>query len=644
MLRLRFGSIVPPGGVNLAYIPVPPATPSTHLSLADYSIDIPENVANTFGTEDEVDVGASEAVETDEIVLSNRSILSRNVTRPVKLFYRIALQYPVVDDEASVLDLDAAREIIRKHLTILDGENNATTDLGWDLTVDAAGPSPATFLVTLYTDRIGTRGQTFKVRYHALINSQRSPNRREVLNPTQILSAGVEYTLVDDGANGFLITGLSTTHYGPAIGLFKDTGGPASVTVTGLVLDFGGGITVGLQVGGAFRPVKDVVADVNAANVAVTAVALSDAARADLAIGVFTLATTGTALRLRTQAHIRYTDLFRVRPMVPAANNPREPWYPRISKGAFCRFTGARTLRYQVRDFEYQAFSTVRGAPFKEAVFEEPVLLDSQRAQVSKFPIRAAIDVRLFVDGIEDNTLIDQIDLANGILFLTRSIGANTDLRVSYVYEALSYVYQGVNLNPTLRHNPDLLGKYIGVYLIPHKIFSGSGTDTFERTIYHTVRDTAEAIRTFVTAQVLSDGSSAEALLLGIYHVVQTELPEDLDVFDTRTPGGGLREGLIPDDVDEPEARFYGDVGGHWDGEPFPDAGTLLIQIPEGLPGTGQADQRLTLYDSLGTTGTIDPSAWVNPTGLLTEEEIVAEVRRHTDAGALAILDFYQDA
>lgn len=640
MLRLRFGAIVPPGAANLAHIDVPPATPDTHLSLSDYSFDIPENVANTFGTEDEIEL-TLETAETNEIVLSNRSILSRNVKRPIKLFYQVALQFPVVDEEASPGDLNAAREIIRKHLTLLDGANRATTDLQWDITVDAAGPAPNTFLVTVYTDRVGTRNQTFKIRYHAWVAGARSPNRREVLNPTPILAEGVDYTLVDDGANGFRITGLAAADRGPAIGLFRDAGGPASVTVSGTNIDFGGGVTVGLLVSGSFRPVKDVVADINAALVAVTATVLSEAAEADLATGVIALATTGTVLRLRNQAHIRYTDLYRIRPLKPSANNPLEAWYPRVSRGAFCRRVGTTTLRYEARDFDYQVFSTSAGVPYKDAVLEEPIFIDSQRAAVNHAPIRSASDVRVFIDGIEDTTAVDQVDLANGIIFFRRTVGTNLDVRISYIYEARSYVYQGVNLNPTLRHNPDIVGKFVGVFMIPHKII-GTTTETFERTIFHTVRDTVTEIQSLVAAQVLSSGKSAHAVLLGIYQITQTEEPRDVTIVDTRTPGGGLRHDLRPEDVLEPEARFYADVGGHFDGEPFPDAGTVIIEMPEGIPGTA-ADLRHTLFDSVGRTGVIDVSAWIDPSGVLDEEMLLAEIRRHTDAGAFVIQDFYAE-
>jgi len=644
MLRLRYGATVPPGAVNLGYVSISPATPQTHLNLSDFSVDIPENIANVFGTDTEIDL-STETAETDEFVLSNRSVLSRNVRRPSALFYQVTLSQFVVEETATPGDLEAARAAIQKHLVILDGAFRATTDLQWDLTVDATGPVDNSYTVTLYTDRIGTRGQSFVVRYHAVdTNGTRTPNYREVLNPSPSLTAGTQYTVTDDGDNGFTINNVAASTMGPAIGLFLDPTGPATATVSATAIDFGGGDSVGLQVSGVYRSVEEVVADINAANIAVTAVALSRSPTADLAVGTYTLTSTGTVIRLRNQVHLRYTDLFRVRPQLPAANNPREPWYPQVSTGSFRRFVASsgRTLIYRIRDFAYQAFSTTAGSPYKAAVFETPTPIDARRLQVRHAPIRAASDVTVLVDGLPNTTLVDQVDLANGVLFLTRAVGPNIDLRVSYLYEARTFVYRGVNCNPTLKQSPDLLGKYIGVYLLPYQIIEGAVTSTFERTVFHLVRNTAQEIIDLVPALTLIDGSSAEALLLGIYHVVQTEVPETLPLIDTRTPGGGLRSDLTPEDVAEEEARFYSDVGGHWDGEPFPDAGTLIVEIPNTIPGTGQAETHHTNFDSMGVTGVLDLTGWVNPTGLLTTDQIHSRITRHPEGGAFVIEDLYQ--
>jgi hypothetical protein len=613
------------------------------LVLSDFSVDIPENVANVFGTDTEIDL-STETAETDEFLLSNRSVVSRNVRRPRALFYQVTLSQFVVEETATPGDLEAVRAAIQKHLVILDGTFRATTDLQWDLTVDTVGPVANSYTVTLYTDRIGTRGQSFVVRYHAVDSAgTRTPNYQEVLNPTPSLTAGTQYLVTDDGANGFEISNVTADNMGPAIGLFLDPTGPATAVVTATAIDFGGGYSVGLQVSGAYRSVEEVVADINAANIAVVAVALSRSPQADLAVGTYTLSSTGVVIRLRNQVHLRYTDLFRIRPQLPAANNPREPWYPQVSTGSFRRFiaSSSRTLIYKIRDFDYQAFSTEAGSPYKAAVFETPTPIDARRLQVQHAPIRAVSDVTLLVDGLADTTLLDQVDLANGVLFLSRSVGPNIDLRVSYIYEARTFVYRGVNCNPTLKQSPDLLGKYIGIYLLPNQIIEGAATTTFERTLFHVTRNTAQEIIELVPALTLVDGTSAEALLLGIYHVVQTEVPEDLPLIDTRTPGGGLRSDLMPEDVDEKEARFYADVGGHWDGEPFPDAGTLIVEIPDTIPGTGQVEDRHTNFDSMGVTGVLDLTGWVNPTGLLTEDQIHSRITRHPEGGAFVIEDLY---
>lgn len=303
--------------------------------------------------------------------------------------------------------------------------------------------------------------------------------------------------------------------------------------------------------------------------------------------------------------------------------------------------SGTNTLRYKISDFDFQVFEPTAGAPYRTIAFEEPSFLDAKRIRVARYPIRSLSDVTIQLDGVTDNTLIDQVDLNNGIIFLSRTLSTNAFVNVSYVYEDKSYTCDGINLNPTLRHNPDILGKYVGLYIIPNMIFRTFTTETFQRTVFTMTRDTADEIVIEVPTLKLSDGTSAHALLLGIYHVVQSEDPDDITVIDTRTPGGGLRSDIAPIDVDQDEVRFYGDIGGHFDGEPFPDAGTLIVEIPDTIPGTGEADCRVTIFDSIGSTGLIDASGWINPTAVLTRDEIHESIKKHAEAGAYVVEDYY---
>ncbi|NIQ76623.1 MAG: hypothetical protein GTN93_00675 [Anaerolineae bacterium] len=396
---------------------------------------------------------------------------------------------------------------------------------------------------------------------------------------------------------------------------------------------------------------RDVVADINAANVQVTAVPLSDSKRAQLVVQTVIIPRTGVVLRHDRLAHIRYTDQLRIRAMRPRARSAREAWFPRVLNGAFTQRSGGDTYRYEIHDYHYQIFHQTYGEPYRAVLDEEPVALSNKRWRLSRAPIRSRGDIRIFIDEVEDNSVLDQVDLNNGILFLNRTLDPNADLRISYVYEDTSFTYTDINLNPTLRHNPIFLGKYVGLYILPRTIVTPSmaGAPTpwtvtnRERTVFHVMRNSAQEIINLVPTMVLSDGSSAHALLLAIYHVRQTTDPEDdIEIVDTRQAGGGLRPDLGPADVDEEEAEFYADVGGHFDGEPFPDAATLVVEIAETIPldATGEVC-RVDLYDSVGSTGVIDPSGWVDPSGILTRDEIHQKILRHVDAGAFVVEDYY---
>lgn len=648
MLRFRYAPLVPPGAANLAYIQAPVATPRTHLAKIDYAADIPENIVDNFGSEIIPVVQPAgdpvltpEYIDTDQILISNRSVISKNSTRPAKLYYKITLglgTYSIFDPEASAANLANAREIIRKHIRLLDGNFNPINTIAWDIDVTAAGPVSKSFAVDLFLERLGDPGQSLVAQYHAIDSSgTKVPNYREVLNPTPILTNQADYTIVDTGSNGFEITGLSPSNLAPALALF----GSGVATVGTITIDFGSGNIVLLTANSVYRPVADVVADINALDIAVEARALSSHDKAQLRAGSYTLATTGTVIRFDRNAHVKYLETFRVQALKPSALHALTPWYPRISRGHFTRNLGDTNgpYRYEVRDFFYQSFNTTYGQPYKDATLEEPLFLDEQKLQALHRPIRANSDITVFVDGVADSTLLSQVDLYNGTLFLSRSIQAGQNILISYVYESQEFVYQNINLNPTLKHNPDIISKFVGLYIIPRKYLGASLT--FERTIYHMVRSTATEIETAVAALKLSNGNPAEAKLLAIYRVVQTETPADLDIIDTRAWGGGLREDLDPTEVNQPETEFYADIGAHFDGKPYPDAGTVIIQLPDTIPGTGQVDAIQTLYDGYGNLQPIDPSGWVNPTGLLTRDEILVKLREHADPGTFIIEDYY---
>ncbi|MHA2069970.1 MAG: hypothetical protein ACXABY_36865, partial [Candidatus Thorarchaeota archaeon] len=598
MLRFRFVSHLPPGAANLAYVQVPLATPETHLILTDFAADIPENIVDNYGVDATPVISITgtvpEAIDTDQFIISNRSVISKNVTKPSKLFYQTTLglgTFDVYDKEASASNLPAAREIIRKHIRLLNGQHDPIA-VNWDIEVLSAGSSANTF-------GVAGRNESIIAQYHAADSlGGLTPNFREVINATPILSISAgDYTVTDNGSTGFEIGGLSAANTAPAIALY----GTGTATVTSTLIDFAGGNSVQISTTGDYRPIADVVADINAMNVPAVARALSDHDEAKLTEAVYTIIEPGVVIRHDQHAHVRYEEKFRIRALRPSAQDALSPWFPRISDGSFVRNLGdaAGPYRYDNRDYDYQVFSTGL-PPYKDVSLEEPTRLDGRRLQVSRRPLKSKNDITIFVDEIEDTTLLDQVDLQNGILFLSRAIQPDQNIDVSYIYEERNLVYQDINLNPTLQHSPDNLNKFIGIYIIPRE-FLGAG-HSFERTIYHMVRDTAQEIETDVPALLLSDGSPAQAKLLGIYRVVQTEVPSDIDIIDTRSWGGGLRSDVDPRDVQQPETQFYADLGAHFDGQPFPDSGTIIIELPEAIPGTGQVDQIHTLYDGYGNT------------------------------------------
>ena len=70
-------------------------------------------------------------------------------------------------------------------------------------------------------------------------------------------------------------------------------------------------------------------------------------------------------------------------------------------------------------------------------------------------------------------------------------------------------------------------------------------------------------------------------LLLGRIQVRPNSKIDNLQVYDTRTRGGGLKKEIQDAIIKDlcPEAQFYWDIG-YWDGEPYPENAVLTIRLP----------------------------------------------------------------
>lgn len=174
---------VPDGSVNLALIESPVMTVGRNVNTVDLSYRDLENLATYHGGEFMVTdplTGPGYAhytgqMDTEDVVLSNRSVMRRSQKEPRPLFYRYLIgrgrHYVYQPNAATVSDV----EIIRNGLRILDedGREVQDGDMAWDIQVagtdiDGNALPAGVYAVTLFTNRAYLAERTVTVHYNSV--------------------------------------------------------------------------------------------------------------------------------------------------------------------------------------------------------------------------------------------------------------------------------------------------------------------------------------------------------------------------------------------------------------------------------------------------------------------------------------------
>ncbi|MCX7610362.1 MAG: hypothetical protein N2043_02085 [Ignavibacterium sp.] len=108
-------------------------------------------------------------------------------------------------------------------------------------------------------------------------------------------------------------------------------------------------------------------------------------------------------------------------------------------------------------------------------------------------------------------------------------------------------------------------------------------------------------------------------LLLGKVQVRPNTKIENVEIYDTRKRGGGLKEAIKEKMIKEicPESKFYWDIG-YWDGEPYPENAVLVIKLPKYI--------------------------LKNHGGLFTVEDVHQHIQKHIAFGVFYIIDFIDES
>ncbi len=297
----------------------------------------------------------------------------------------------------------------------------------------------------------------------------------------------------------------------------------------------------------------------------------------------------GIVLRSK-KVSVKQKDRSNIKLLSPYFDDPSLPWYPRIKNGSFSQKYNNKIYHFSIPEFDTQPWSLTYGKPFKDLKGVEPIVVDEGVYQLPRFPVYwRGENLAVYSDSIPvSSSVINDIDINNGLLYLKSNTPLADGFTVDYTYLETSYIYKDVNINGHFSQNPSILEKFVVLYLLPVEGSSGPN----KKSVYHVIGDSIEQA---IDSIVVSDPTIPIAIL-GAYSIQPTVASDKVSILDTRSRGGGLIESKGPTspihNIDNPlisngieieslypEAyRFY-DIG-NWDGEAYPGAAAVHIDLP----------------------------------------------------------------
>lgn len=727
MIELRLLPNVPPQAAGIAHIYSKPISIKDNVSLVDMTRDRGAAVHDFYLTQGTIEENGKTGAQvthlsTNNLVLGNRSVLSKNVKIGARLFYRYFIgdwnalylrdpgtvgptitvtsthvnvnagplksysitgktvgeiakeiaadfathglkvavlsntaaafktgvygsfpgsikkssYYRVYNADTSTFDLDVAREDIKRTIEIVvDGQKNS--EISWDINVFEYETNG--FLVELYLDRLPEQGKTYQVKYVAIDQAGNLSNRIEIINPLPYLFEDVDYTIepytfpdlgwyVNPDQLSPMTTAAVIGAFGPSV---TATVSSTQITINGTPYTYTG------------KTVREAVEEMNALFTDYTFTVLNERAALDefsLDTGSVDIELAGRAFRLEKEYNVLYGHTNRIAALLPYDEPPTKPWYPRIANGSFTEmhpdtvlnwmpeisgpFIGKTkvTHTFTIPEYGDQVFSDRFGAPFKQLALDSPKIVSDKIIRTRRFPLEGKGSIKLRNGGEDISSIIADVDIEQGFIYLNEPVSTYPEINVEYAYKEYSVVYTGIDLNTT--NDPTIVGKFVGVYVVPEvqPIYTG-----LTQSIYHVIRDTAEDVVADVDALTFNNGVFVHPFLAGIYQVTPTQEKKDVRYINLRTAGGGLEGSILP----ENEAKFLADIG-RWDGEPFEADSVLVLDIPSDII-KGATDATPTTIDP------IDPSGFIYPSGMFTEEDLAKYAGKWAPPGTLIILD-----
>lgn len=403
--------------------------------------------------------------------------------------------------------------------------------------------------------------------------------------------------------------------YGIAIYPLTNLGVSVSINVTtsAINLRYNTGAVTTISLSYVGKTVEDIVAEINSQILPVRAIALTTGVRletGDLFLyntsGYFAvpngfryydrLSSNGVVIRCNKYT-VQHKALANFRVLSPYNSSVLLPWYPLISNGQFIQRYQEKIYHYAIPEYSNQQWSIRYGKPFKDVFGASLTRISNNSFKLPRAPVYWTGDNFSIFNGDVpvSNTIIEDVDIKNGIIYVSDSNFINENTSINYSHLENNYEYKGININAHFSQNPNLLDKYVILYAVP---VDGISYNKTKQTIKHVVASSVED----AISKIQIIDSNSPFVIIGGYNISQVTTSDRVQILDTRSLGGGLISSEGP--INPIKKSFYGlttlkeksreieesynqgtkfwDIG-NWDGEIYPGAAAISVGIPDSL-------------------------------------------------------------
>jgi hypothetical protein len=694
MLKLKLSKNPPPRSCLISFMHGTDFDAESNIGFDDRSFNW---LDNRTGAEKSVRVHRygtpADAVGSGDVVVGTISARRRNLVDPTPLPWRhtigaetafsqeLLVYNPLADTYDPTTQAEEAVAELKRGLQVLNIDGTVADDVIWDVAlnttlgtggkVDLGSGGPFAWGVFLYLNVRTERERPLLVRYTASETTASAAgalvlhhNHEELIKAEPYLVGEVMEpgsVVPDDYILEIRTGGLFT---------LKVSGTPACMGLAFWTDDINRGwrvltaglnrelriyntlssTVIGVVTNITAMSVRELAQAVNRLNIGVQATALVDYPTAELALTGSVAAISSIGKNPALMASHLFAYYFNESKMylAPPKDLERfEDWFARISGSPVRQLIADPTslldgyeVTYNIGEHAWQPISDVYNLAnsfakdYLESV-DEPVAVLTGNCVTVRHRDVLPESLRLMSNGKDITTLIVDFDHSSGAMKLSRDVLEAERITAHYAYDPGFWTeLDFINLNPGQLHLPDGYRLFFGVYVIPQKLVSPTGTvSTFSPNVGYIVANSVAEIEAAVENLIdVASGLPLAAQLLGIFQSNSQGEAEQVKILDVRSPGGGLAESVDLQEVmrRNPEAQFFTDIG-YWDGEPYAGSGVLVVRAP----------QRITGAD---TTPGVSPSngGFVDRTGREKPDDLRRRLNKHATIGTHTILDIRQ--